>query len=95
MSLSFLLSNRRHEIGSHVVMYDSVQQRSGLFQIATEVGMDDGTGLHICWLHFDYSDYNITGDFTLGPYCHSFRALGRIRRQYVPEYMIFNTIKYK
>lgn len=71
---------RRHKTGSHVVVHDLVQQTAGLFQIGAGVGMDDGTGLHIYWLHSDYGNHNTTGDLALGPHRHSLRTLGRIRR---------------
>lgn len=54
--------------------------------------MDDGTGLHIYRLHSNYGNYNFTGYLTLGSYRHSLRTLGRIRRQYVPECIIFSVI---
>jgi len=47
--------------------------------------MDDGTGLHIYWLHSDHSNLNIIGTFALGPYRHSICTLGRIQCQYVSE----------
>lgn len=76
-----------------MVMHDLVQQAAGLLQIGLGIGMDDGTGLHIYRLYSNYGNYNIIGNLTLGSYSHSLRTLGRIRRQYVPQYMIFSIIR--